>query len=125
MFGLMFLKFAGAGLVGTSAHYLTLFILVQIVGADAVVASFTGALLGAVINYLLAYHYVFASEKKHGETAVKYAIVASGAIVVNTLSMNVLVHFLTLNYVIAQLITSLVALGYSFVVNTLWTFKAS
>ena len=123
MFGSLFLKFAGAGLLGTGVHYLTLVTLVQIVGIDAVASSFAGAISGAIINYLLAYHYVFASEKRHSETAIKYGLIATGAIILNTLCMYVLVNWLSLNYIASQILTSTISLGYSYVANSNWTFK--
>ena len=123
MFGLLFFKFAGAGLIGTGVHYITLVTLVQIVGIEAVPGSFAGAIAGAIINYLLAYHYVFASEKKHSETVTKYGLIATGAIILNTLCMYAFVNWLSLNYIASQILTSVLSLGYSYAANSKWTFK--
>ncbi|WP_277962479.1 GtrA family protein [Pseudomonas sp. RIT-To-2] len=123
MFGLLFLKFAGAGLIGTGVHYITLISLVQIAGAGPVTGSLTGAIAGAIINYLLAYHYVFASDKKHSETASKYGVIATGAIILNTACMYAFVHWLSLNYLASQVLTSALSLGYSYAANSVWTFR--
>ena len=49
-----FLRFAGAGIFGTTAHYLVLLGLVELAGTNAVLASFIGFICGALVNYTLS-----------------------------------------------------------------------
>lgn len=118
----LFVKFASAGLVGTCAHYCLLILLVQGVSSSPVTASLVGAIVGAAINYCLSYWFVFKSNRRHRETLIKFAIIASGAVVFNTLLMYVLVKVLGLAYVFAQILTTMTTLVYGFVANTIWTF---
>jgi len=118
----LFVKFASAGLVGTCAHYSLLILLVQGVSFSPVTASLVGAIVGASINYCLSYWLVFKSVRRHRETLVKFSIIASGAVVFNTLLMYVLVKAVGLPYIFAQILTTLTTLIYGFVANTIWTF---
>ena len=60
-----FLMFAGVGAVGTGCHYTTLIFLVQFWKVDPVFASSFGFVVGAVINYILYFHFTFKSDKQH------------------------------------------------------------
>jgi len=61
-----FLMFAGVGAIGTVGHYTTLIVLVQFWKVDPVFASSFGFVVGAVINYILNYHFTFQSEAAYG-----------------------------------------------------------
>lgn len=119
----MFLRFASAGLAGTACQYLILIAAVQGLGGNPVLASFLGALAGAVVNYCLAYFFVFRSSKKHTETVYKFLIIAGGSLLLNTAFMYVQTHILHANYLTSQLVTSALLLLYSFAANSLWTFR--
>lgn len=119
----LFLHFACAGLVGTFGHYVVLIVLVRFVGVDPVVSSAFGAITGASINYYLSYFYIFQSDKGHRETLGKFFTVAAYGLVLNTILMEILVDQIGINYLVSQVMTSLVVLGSNFAGNFLWTFK--
>ena len=58
-----FLRYAGAGAIGTALHYAMLIGLVQLARIDAVVASTAGAIAGAIVNYVLNHRFTFASDR--------------------------------------------------------------
>jgi hypothetical protein len=60
-----FIRYAGVGAVGTAVHYGTLIALVQGLGANAVVASTAGFIVGAFVNYALNHQFTFASDRAH------------------------------------------------------------
>lgn len=117
-----FLRFTGVGFVSAVGHYGLLIVLVQGAGADAVVASAAGAMLGAVINYSLNYRVTFRSQKRHRESAVKFVLVAIVGLVLNTLLMWIGVDVLGLHYLVAQILTTGLVLIWSFAGNRFWTF---
>ena len=56
------MRYAGVGIVGTSAHYLLLLGLSGLM--NPVTASTIGAIVGMVLNFRLARRYVFADRSK-------------------------------------------------------------
>lgn len=123
VFSNAFLRFAGAGLVGTGAHYLSLIMLVHYSFMDPVAASVTGAVIGALINYCLSYWCVFKTKKKHSETLHKFMLIAAGAVGLNAIIMYGLVEVANFHYIVAQIMSSAATLIYGFIANSIWTFK--
>jgi putative flippase GtrA len=117
-----FLRFTGAGAIGTVAHYLTLYTLVDFLGANAVAASSAGYLVGAVTNYLLNYYFTFRSDKPHSATAVKFFAVAIVGFFLNAGVMWLFTEMVRLHYLIAQLLATALILLWNFAANDRWTF---
>ncbi|MCP5004774.1 MAG: GtrA family protein [Planctomycetes bacterium] len=118
-----FIKFTGVGAVGTVAHYATLVFLVHVFAANAVIASSAGAIIGALVNYILNYHYTFSSSKNHRETIWKFFTIATIGFILNGLVMTLLTEIFTLIYLAAQIITTGIILIWNFFGNQLWTFN--
>jgi putative flippase GtrA len=118
-----FVRFAGVGVIGTGAHYLVLITLVQLLHTNAVLASNFGALIGALVNYILNYHFTFQSSKRHHEALSKFLVVAAVALALNGLLMYWLNGQLGLYYLLAQIITTLLVLLWTFFANHLWSFR--
>lgn len=117
-----FVKFAGVGAIGTTAHYLVLVALMELVGTHAVIASSAGALAGALVNYILNYRYTFRSSKRHSEALTKFLVIAGIGFLLNGLLMGLFTGRLSLHYFIAQIATTLAVLVWNFVGNRAWTF---
>jgi putative flippase GtrA len=117
-----FLMFAGLGVIGTLGHYTVLVVLVQFWAVDPVFASSLGFIVGAVINYILNYHFTFQSRKRHSEALTKFLIVAIIGTGINGFIMYIGVENTRINYMIIQLFATLVVLLWNFIVNRLWTF---
>jgi putative flippase GtrA len=120
-----FVKFTGVGFVSAIGHYGLLIALVQLAGAPAVPASAAGALLGAVINYTLNYHFTFRSSKGHREAALKFTVVASVGLVLNTVFMWVGIELIGAHYLLSQVVTTGLVLIWSFAGNRYWTFQSA
>lgn len=118
-----FTKFAGVGVIGTAAHYVTLICLVQLLDANAVLASSAGAIIGATVNYILNYHYTFQSSKKHHEALTKFFAVATVGFILNGILMTTLTSSFELYYLLAQIITTGIVLVWNFTGNRIWTFR--
>ena len=120
--GRQFSLFTLVGALGTLAHYLLLVILVELVGINAVIASTAGALLGAIINYVLNYRFTFNSRTSHRIALPKFLAVATGGFLINALLMWVAVDLTKLHYILGQVITTSLVLLWNFIVNRYWTF---
>jgi putative flippase GtrA len=119
------MRFAAVGAVGTAAQYLVLWFGVTAVALSATVASGAGFVLGAVVNYLLNYHYTFASDRPHAAAAARFFTVAGAGLLINTALMHALVVWVTWHYMLAQVLATAVVLLWNFLVNRHWTFGVS
>jgi len=117
-----FLLFAGVGAIGTLGHYTTLIVLVQFWAVDPVFASSLGFVVGAIINYILNYHFTFQSDKRHAEALTKFLIVATIGAGINGFIMYIGVENTNINYLVVQIFATGVVLLWNFIVNKLWTF---
>ena len=117
-----FVRYAGAGAIGTAAHYALLFALVQFARTDAVTASTAGAILGALVNYGLNHRFTFASGRAHHVSLPRYTAVALGGIVLNGLVLAAVLAVTGLHYLVAQLTATGVVFVAGYLVNRRWTF---
>lgn len=118
-----FTGFAGIGAIGTAGHYVTLIGLVQIAGFDPLPASALGFTVGALINYMLNYKYLFRSEKRHRESMSKFFAVALAGLVLNSVVVTFGIDAAHLNYLVAQLAATAIVLVWNFSINKIWTFS--
>jgi putative flippase GtrA len=117
-----FLRYSGAGVVGTALQYAVLILLVEFVGLGAVAASNVGAILGAVVNYRLNHRYTFASQKAHGHALPRFALISAAGLVLNTIALSGLLAFVGPHYLVAQVAVTAVVLVAGFLANRVWTF---
>ena len=75
--------FALSGGISTAAHWLVLIILISH-GLHPLLATFGGAVLGSVVNYLLQYHYTFNRAVEHRFAIPAYVGVVAVGWCVNT-----------------------------------------
>lgn len=96
--------------------------LVQLFAVRAVLASMAGFVLGALVNYYLNHRITFRSDKRHGEAATKFLTVALVGFVLNSALMALETEIFHIHYLVAQVVTTLVVLIWTFSGNRLWTF---
>lgn len=118
-----FLRFGAVGAVGTLAQYVVLWLGAVFLGWPAVWASAAGYVLGSVVNYLLNYHFTFASGKSHLEAAGKFYMVVGIGWCINTGLMGLLTGGLNWNIWLAQVLTTGIGLGWNFAGSKLWAFR--
>jgi putative flippase GtrA len=116
-----FLKFAAAGGVGTACHYATLVLWVEVLGGPVVPGTLAGFGVGALVNYLVARRFVFASDRPHAAALPRFALVAATGAALNT----AIVAWLNgpgLHYLAAQVVATGAVLVWNFFLNRAWTF---
>ena len=118
-----FVSCALAGAVGTFTQYLILFLLVELFSVYPVTASILGMIAGAVVNYLLNYHWVFKSKRKHSETLSKFFATGGVGWVLNAAIMYMLISITEMHYLLAQVTATGIVLFWSFLGNRFWTFS--
>ena len=119
---LQFIIYAGIGAIGTTAHYATLILLVQVIRTNPVIATTTGFIVGALVNYLLNYRITFHSNKPHREALSRFFSVASLGAIINTAIMAIGITMFDLHYLFIQVIATCFVLALNFTINKYWTF---
>jgi putative flippase GtrA len=117
-----FLRFGAVGVVGTACHYVVLIALVQGGGSGPVLASTLGAMVGALVNYVLNRRLTFASDRPHREALPRFMTVAAAGFVLNAVIMKILTDW-PLHYVFAQVVATIAVLVFNFLANRWWTFR--
>jgi len=117
-----FVRYAGAGVIGTAAHYAVLVALVQGAQAGPVAASTAGAIVGAGINYLLNHRFTFASGQSHRRALPRFAAVAAAGVVLNALVLAAVLALAGPHYLVAQVVATLAVLLAGYLANRAWTF---
>ncbi|RMG36947.1 MAG: GtrA family protein [Gammaproteobacteria bacterium] len=117
-----FAAFAGTGAIATGIQYLLLILLKELGGLPPPWASAIGYAVAAFFNYLMKYHWVFASDRRHKEAAPRYALVSASGLTLNTALMYLFTEVLEMFYLLAQVITTALVLVWNFTINRYWTF---
>lgn len=117
-----FLRYAGAGAIGTAAQFAILIALVRLAGAHAVTASTVGAVAGAMINYAVNYRYTFESRAPHARAVPRFAAIALAGIGLNAVVIAAALGILDANLILAQVVATGAVLGFTYVANRAWTF---
>jgi len=117
-----FARFCLVGTAGTAAHYTALVAIVHLQGKP-IFGSAVGFVLGALVNYVLNYHYTFESAKPYPETLAKFFATACVGLVLNTLVMGLLIGLLDVHYFVSQLLATAGVVLWNFTVNLRWTFR--
>jgi putative flippase GtrA len=115
-------NFVCVGAVATALQYFVLIALMQFGDLKPVLASAIGYAAGAGINYLLNYHYTFASQRSHFQAMLKFLTVAIVGLMLNSLIVAVATEELSLHYLLAQVIATGLVLMWNFFANRVWTF---
>lgn len=116
-------RYGLVGAVGTVAQYAVLVGSVSTHIATPVVASTAGAVVGAIINYILNAKFTF-NRTGHAQALPRFALIAIAGALVNGVLMKILIHAAGLNYMIAQVLATLIVLGLTYSMNSVWTFRS-
>ncbi len=117
-----FVLFGLVGAVGTACQYVVLIVLVRFAGIDAVIASTLGAIVGAIVNFLLNHRFTFQAEAPMQETGPRYAVLVLVAFANNALLIWLMVSQLRWNYLVAQVVATIVVFFVNYLIGSLWVF---
>lgn len=119
-----FLRYVGAGSIGTAFHFATLAVAVEAVELKPEHATVIGAVVGAVVNYVLNYHLTFASKAKHLHAAPRFFAVAGLSAALNGTGIWFTTQQLGMHYMLGQIACTSIALLVGYSLNRWWTFRA-
>ena len=115
-------SFVGVGVIATGLHYLVLIATVQIFGGAPVPAALLGYCCGGVVSYGLNRRHTFASDRPHHEAFWRFAVVAGVGFILTFLLMALFVDRWGRPYLLAQAVTTLIVMFWTFTANRFWTF---
>ena len=116
-------KYALVGLVGTSVHYMVMATLISIFSVGLILSSTSGAIAGALVNYLLNYFYTFQSHKRHQYAVMIFWLVAAFGWSINAILLMFSENVLNINIIPAQITTTFIVFLLTCFMNRLWTFN--
>ncbi len=119
------IRYAGAGGVSAIGHYSCLILAVEWGGMNPVIASIVASVVGAVINYLVNYHYTFASDAPHLQSVARFCTVAATGMGWNAAIMWVGTQAMSANYLLTQIVATVLVFFWNFFNNRRWTFHRS
>ncbi len=117
-----FLRFATIGVGATAVHYAVLVALVELAHAPLVPATSVGFICGAVVSYTLNRRLTFAHQPAFGAGLAKFVVVGFVGLGLNALIVSWL-HGLGLPYILAQMVATVVILGWNFVMARFVIFR--
>jgi putative flippase GtrA len=118
----VFLKYTLAGGIATTIHYVIFILLIDFAFWVPWQATFLASSIGAVMAYVLNYHFTFYSTMKHEIILPKFLLVAALGVLIQTLIVAILNQNWHVHYLLAQLIATCFGLMITFLVNNFWTF---
>lgn len=119
------ITFGLVGAVGTACHYATLILLVEVLHIGAVAATTAGFLVGMVVNYRLNYRHTFRSDRPHLEAAPRFVAIAVFTGILNALLVHAGTALAGMNYLVVQVMTTVILFFANYALNLAWTFRSS
>lgn len=116
-----FIKFLITGFINTFSSF-GLYILLLKLNCNYIIAIILSYIFGIILSYLLNTFFVF-NAKKEISNMVKFVFSYLTSLILNILITYFLVSFFELNKVLAQLIATIVCIGYNFILQSKWVFK--
>ncbi len=117
--------FFGVGLAAAVIHYGCLVALVEGGGSGPVPATLAGYVAGGMLSYTLNRRVTYESRRPHTEAGWRFAVVAGVGFLLTGAFMHAFTGWLSMPYLLAQLVTTGIVLFWSFLAHKLWTFGES
>ncbi|WP_442753254.1 GtrA family protein [Methylocystis sp. JAN1] len=116
--------YASVGVGATAVHYALLIALVEAGAWPPVPATLCGYVAGGGVAYLLNRRRTFASDRPHAEAGWRFGLVAFAGFCLTYALMSLFVGRLGAPYLLAQVVTTVLAMFLTFALNRAWTFRA-
>lgn len=120
-----FIKANVASFIASSCDYSITVLLKEIFKIGEWTAGVSGTVTGGIVNFFVSRHWVFKAHtvKAHLQ-AKKFILTWTGNLFLNASGYYLLIHYTSIHYIIAKLITSLtVAFAYNYPLQKKYVFK--
>lgn len=99
------IRFIGTGGLATVSHWISMAALIAM-GMDALYATMTGAIIGAIVNYILQSRVTFKISGGHARNIPVYLVATTGSWCANAALFFLIIKFIGLPASAAQVITT-------------------
>ena len=120
---LLLLRFLFVGGTTTIFYFGLIYALVEGLALHTTVASTVAYIIVGFYNYLLHYHWTFATDAPHGLALVKYLLTCVGGLILNALVMHGGVMLVSVHYLVVQLFAFGVVVCWSLCISAIWVFS--
>jgi len=119
-----FLKAQASSIIATLFDFLTTIVCKEFFYFWYVIASLLGTIVGGTTNFVLGRNWVFNRKgKKMPRQIVKYLIIWNGNLLLSTLGVFIVTHYLGLSYIISKIIVSvIVGVSYNYLLQKKFVF---
>lgn len=117
-----FIKYSAVGCVSVLIYYLSVFVMVELLGKNPVLGSAVSFVIMTYFSFLLNRRFTFGSDFSYNKL-VRFLVVSAIGFTLNTLIMFFVVNVFTLHYAVGEVVTTLIIPIINFILNNYWTFK--
>lgn len=117
-----FIRFSVVGGISTISHYLAMITLIHRFEVEPTLASSTGFVLGALINYSLNRRFTFQSDRPHSSAVPRFMTAALSGLALNAGLLAASIYIIGVHYLLAQIVATAVVLFWNYALNKYWTF---
>lgn len=116
-----FIKFLITGFINTFSSF-GLYVLLLKLNCNYIIAIILSYIFGIILSYLLNTFFVFKA-KKEVRNMIKFIFSYLSSLIINILVTILLVNYLKIDKIVAQLIATVICIGYNFILQSKWVFK--
>lgn len=120
----LFLKYCIVGVLGTGIDLFSLYLLVEYLKLPVMFATSIAFVFAVTSNFFFNKKWTFNnSSKNYRKLYIKFLIISLIGLALTLSSMYFLIYILSIYYILAKLLTSLLVLTWNFLGNKFWTFR--
>jgi putative flippase GtrA len=119
---LKFIKYSVVGFISILIYFLSVFILVEVLGKNPIFGSAVAFIIMSYFSFLLNRKFTFGSDFSYNKL-LRFLAVSTVGFTLNFFIMFMVVNVFSLHYSIGELVTTLVIPIINFLLNNYWTFK--
>jgi putative flippase GtrA len=117
-----FLKYSLVGCISIFIYYLSVFVLVELLGNNPLFGTAVSFVIMSYFSFLLNRKFTFGSDFTY-DKLLRFLAVSAIGFTLNFIIMYLVVNVLSLHYSIGEMVTTLVIPIINFILNNYWTFK--
>jgi putative flippase GtrA len=117
-----FIKYSVVGCISILIYYLTVFVLVELLGKNPLFGTAVSFIIMSYFSFLLNRKFTFGSDFSY-QKLLRFLAVSAIGFTLNFLIMYFVVNVLSLHYSIGEVVTTLIIPIINFILNNYWTFS--
>ena len=117
-------RYLVSGTAAATMLFAVLTLMVEVFGTPPWLASPVAFVAGAVVNYVLQYHWTFQAQGSHRVMFTRFMLVTLATMSLNTALFWAFTQLMDIHYLIAQALAIGLIIGVNYVINKHYTFAS-